>query len=295
MSTGWSLFVIIGTLGTLVGALWLLLANRTSASGTESTGHFHDGIEELDNPLPLWWVGLFVATIVFGALYLVYYPGLGNFSGLGNWTSEQQWRTEVDASNARFAPLYAELASRAPEALLADRSAMQIGRRLYLNNCVTCHGLSARGKFGFPDLTDGHWSWGGDFAAINTTIRAGRTGVMPGWSATLGERGIQDTTQYLLSLVGRDTNAAAVGRGRSHYQAFCLACHGADGRGSTAIGTPDLTNDSWLYGGHPDQIAFTIRNGREGQMPAFEHILGPDRAYILAAYIYSLGRDRTSE
>jgi cytochrome c oxidase cbb3-type subunit III len=172
---------------------------------------------------------------------------------------------------------------------------MQIGRRLYVNNCSTCHGLTARGKFGFPDLTDGAWGWGGEFEAIKTSITGGRTAVMPGWSAALGERGVQDTTQYLLSLVERSTNAPAVARGEQQYRTYCIACHGADGRGNAVLGAPDLTNDIWLYGGDPDQIAFTIRHGREGQMPAFEHIVGPDRAHILAAYIYSLSANQSNE
>jgi cytochrome c oxidase cbb3-type subunit III len=295
MSTGWSLWVIIGTIGTMAGALWLLLANRYEAEGTpETTGHEADGIEELNNPLPFWWVGLFVVSVAFGALYLVWYPGLGNFPGIGGWSSDEQWRAEVDTMDARFAPLYADLAARPVDELITDRTAMQIGRRLYVNNCSTCHGLTATGKFGFPNLTDNEWQWGGDFDAIRTSIANGRTGMMPGWGSVIGERGVQDTTQYVLSLAGRNVNAAAAARGGPLYATYCLACHSADGRGNKALGAPDITNDNWLYGGDADQIAFTIRHGRTGEMPAFTHILGTDRAHLVAAYIYSLNKARAS-
>ncbi len=289
MSTGWSIFVILGTVLSLVACVWLLLANRRIPSDEgDTTGHVYDGIEELNSPLPMWWVGLFLGTIVYGVLYLLYYPGLGNFAGFGNWTSEAQWQEETARQEARFAPLYARIGAMSPAEMVQDRQAMQIGRRLYLNNCATCHGMAARGTFGFPNLTDGAWIWGGSFEQIHTSIASGRTAVMPPWGAALGDEGVTEVTEYVLQLAGRDVDAALATRGKARYDSLCFSCHMSDGRGNPDIGVPDLTNDVWLYGGTRAQIGFTVRHGRQGQMPAFESILGQDRTRILAGYVYSL-------
>ena len=288
MSTFWSVFIIIGTLGTLIGALWLLFANRTSTAPSESTGHVYDGIEEYDNPLPRWWVGLFVASLVFGAAYLVYYPGLGNFRGIGGWTSKDQLAQEVADKDARFAPLYARLAAMTPAELAADPQAQQIGRRLFINNCAICHGINAQGAFGFPTLTDAEWLWGGSFEAIEQTITNGRSAAMPSWQAALGDAGVGDMAQYVLSLSNKGTDAAAAARGALQFQTFCIACHGADGTGNALLGAPNLTNDVSLYGSSVDAVAFTIRNGRNGTMPAFADVLGRDKIHIVAGYVAAL-------
>ncbi len=289
MSTLWSLFVIVGTLGSLGWALWLLLSNLSNPTAKfETTGHDFDGIQEYDNPLPLWWVGLFVATIVFAIGYLVYYPGLGNFPGLGHWTSHEQWQRDVDAQRAEFAPLYQRLAAMSEAELHDNKQAQQIGRRLFLNNCSSCHGASARGGFGFPNLTDDEWQWGGDFDTIKTTIRGGRVAAMPAWGPALGDAGVADMTQYVLSLSGAPHDQAAADRAAPQFQTMCVACHGAEGRGNPLFGAPDLTNDVWMYGRDADSIAFTLRNGRNGQMPAFGAVLGDDRVDIVAAYVSGL-------
>jgi cytochrome c oxidase cbb3-type subunit 3 len=290
VSAPWSLFIIVGTLGSLAWALWLLLSNRTRPQPTvETTGHEFDGIEEYDNPLPLWWVGLFVATIVFAAGYLVYYPGLGNFTGFGRWTSHEQWQTDVDTKNAQYAPLYRRLASMSEADLHRSTEAQQIGRRLFLNNCASCHGMRARGGFGFPNLTDAEWQWGSDYATIETTIRSGRTAAMPAWGPALGDAGVADMAQYVLGLSGSPHDAVAAARAAPQFQTFCVACHGSDGKGNPAVGAPNLTNGIWLYGDTPDTIAFTIRHGRNGMMPSFATTLGEDRIAIVAAYVSGLG------
>jgi cytochrome c oxidase cbb3-type subunit 3 len=290
VSTFWSLWVIIGTVGTLAATLWLLLATRNKGAADQSVGHDFDGIVEMDNPLPLWWVGMFIATIVFAAAYVLYYPGLGNFAGFGAWTSIDEWTEAVDAHDSRFAPLYEKFADYDEAALHADPQATQIGRRLYINHCSTCHGLTAQGSFGFPNLSDGEWIWGGDFEAIQTSILDGRLGVMPPWGAALDEQQIGDVVHHVLSLAGRDSDAPAAARGAEHYQLFCVACHAGDGRGNAALGAPDLTNDVWLYGATFDEIAFTVRQGRNGEMPAHRQILGEARAHLLAGFVSSLGK-----
>jgi cytochrome c oxidase cbb3-type subunit 3 len=272
---------------SLAGTLIFLLSNRR-VSGDQTTGHDYDGIQELDNPLPMWWVGMFVASILFAFGYLMYYPGLGNFTGMGNWSSESQLAGEVAEHEARFAPLYAAYADRSPEDLAGDRKAMQAARRLYINQCSTCHGLTAKGGFGFPNLTDAEWQWGDGYDAIKTTILRGRQAAMPPWVAALGEDGIQDTANFVRKIAGLEHDKQAAERGQKHYQTVCVACHGVEGKGNPALGAPSLVNDAWLYGSSTAEIAFTLRYGRNGNMPAHEDLLGADRIHLLTSYVMTL-------
>lgn len=287
MSSFWHWFVILGTLGSLVFFLALLYGNRKTSSDA-TTGHVYDGIEEYDNPMPMWWVWMFVLSIVFALGYLVWYPGLGNFDGVSGWSSDEALEAAQEAHEERFAPLYAELAQLGEGELHDSQQAMQVGRRLFINNCSTCHGVNARGSFGFPNLTDQQWLWGSEFDTVKTTISGGRNAAMPGWQSSLGDRGVSDVTQYVLALAGRDHDGDAASRGESQYNAMCVACHGAEGKGNSAMGAPDLTNDIWLYGGTAERIAYTIRNGRQGRMPAFDDVLSADQIHVLSGYVTSL-------
>jgi cytochrome c oxidase cbb3-type subunit III len=289
MSAGWHWFVVLGTLLSLAFMGWLLFANRHK-SNKGTTGHTWDGIEELDNPLPMWWVGMFVVSIIFMLLYVAYYGGLGNWGGGGNWSSTAQHDAEVAQHEARFAPLYAELGSMSEEDLQNDRRAMQVGRRLYLNNCSTCHGVNANGAFGFPNLTDEEWQWGGDYQAIKTTLVGGRVAAMPPWGPALGEDGVVNMTNYVLMLSGQDHDADKAAAAKPQYDMLCVACHGVEGKGNAIFGSPDLTNDIWLYGGSAEQINFTLTHGRNGNMPAQSDILSEDKIHILSAYIRSLSQ-----
>ncbi len=289
MSAGWHWFVVLGTLLSLVFFMWLLFVNRQKTNkGT--TGHKWDGIEELDNPLPMWWVGMFVASTVFMLLYVGYYGGLGNFGGVGGWSSQAQHDAEVARHDARFEPLYAELGAMTEDDLQLDRRAMQVGRRLYLNNCAACHGVNANGAFGFPNLTDEEWQWGGDYQAIRATLVGGRMAAMPPWGPALGEAGVANMTQYVLKLSGQTHDAEKAAAAEPQYNMLCVACHGTEGKGNTVFGSPDLTNDIWLYGGSADQITFTLNNGRQGNMPAQSDILSDDKIHILSSYIRSLSQ-----
>lgn len=289
MSALWHWFVVIGTLGSLIYFLWLLYANRRT-SGQETTGHTADGIEELDNPLPAWWIGMFVVSIIFALGYLVYYPGLGNYSGTADWSSSGQLAKQQTAHDARFAPVYAQLAALDPAALASDRLGQQVGRRLFINHCSSCHGANARGGPGYPDLTDAEWIWGNDFDSVKATILQGRHASMPPWGPALGEAAVNDLTQTVLQLAGRDHDAAAAMRGQTQYTTICAACHGPAGEGNPLLGAPDLRNDIWLYGGSPEAIATSIRDGRNGVMPSQAELLSDDKVHILAAYVLSLQR-----
>jgi cytochrome c oxidase cbb3-type subunit 3 len=184
MSNFWSLYITLITLGTIAGCTWLLLATRKikqKPRQDKTTGHSHDGIEEYDNPLPRWWLYMFFLLIIFSLIYLVLYPGLGNFKGLLGWTSTSQYEQEVQAAEQRYGPIFARYAEQPITELVYNPQALEIGKRLFLNNCSLCHGSDARGAYGFPNLTNNDWLYGGTPKDIVTTITEGRNGQMPGW------------------------------------------------------------------------------------------------------------------
>jgi cytochrome c oxidase cbb3-type subunit 3 len=290
MSLFWSAWIIVLTTLFTAGITWLLLVNRKSKNshGDGTTGHAYDGIEEYDNPLPAWWFWGFVLSIVFAVGYVIAYPALGSFPGLLGWTQEGQLQEELDAAQAKYGPLFAALAAKPIPELAQDPQAMKMGQRLFANNCAQCHGSDARGSFGFPNLTDNEWLWGGEPEQIVHTITHGRQGTMPGWSAALGDVGVRQVTAYVTTLSGRQADAADAEAGQKHFGMYCVACHGVDGKGNPALGAPDLTDDVWLYGGSPLMISQTVRAGRNGVMPAHNEILADDKIHVLAAYVYSL-------
>ena len=289
MSSFWSAWVIVLTVITFIGMLWVLLANRkTDKAPGETTGHVHDGLEEYDNPMPAWWMHLFLITIVFGIGYLIAYPGMGNFPGLLSWTQEKQWQQEVEEAQQRYGAIFAKYAAVPVEELATDKKALKMGRRMFANNCAQCHGADARGAFGFPNLADNDWLYGGSADQIRTSIVDGRNGIMPGWEAPLGAQGITEVAAYVLSLSGQPADAALVAAGEPKYQMYCLACHGADGTGNQMLGAPNLADDIWLYEGSEEQVRHSIRVGRNAEMPAHGEILSENKIHLLTAYVYSL-------
>jgi cytochrome c oxidase cbb3-type subunit 3 len=297
MSAFWSAWVSVIALAVILGCTWLLFATRKSEKYKESTeekvGHEFDGIEEYDNPLPKWWFQMFLATVVFGLGYLVLYPGLGNFQGLLGWSSHGQWEEEMQHAEEVYQPVFAKYAALSIEELQdpANETGLRMGQRMFANNCSVCHGSAGTGAYGFPNLTDSDWLYGGDPATIKESITNGRQGAMPAWGAVLGEDGVRDVTAYVLTLSGADNvDSQAAERGQSQFQALCAACHGADGKGMHALGAPNLTDDTWLYGGSFEQVAHTIRNGRNGVMPAHQNLLSEDKIHLITAYVYSLSQ-----
>ena len=292
MSSFWSLWIIILTVITIIGITWLLFANRkTKGTGPDATtGHVYDGIEEFDNPLPAWWFYMYVFSIIYAIGYLIVYPGMGNYKGLFNWTSVNQWQAEVDKAEIKYGALFAQYRSMSVEDIAADPKALKMGQRMFANNCAQCHGGDARGSYGFPDLSDSEWLYGGSPEQIQTSITQGRTGAMPAWGSVLSEDDTDNVSNYVLSLSGRDADVEAVAAGQAKFQMFCASCHGAEGRGNIIFGAPDLTNDSWLYGGSPGLIKRSIRAGRNGKMPAHENVLSADKIHLLTAYVYSLSQ-----
>ena len=289
MSTGFSIFVILGTLLSILAFFLLLHLNRKANNPGQTTGHSSDGIEELDNPLPVWWYWWFVLTILFSLAYLVYYPGLGNFKGVGGWSQVSQLEQKQQVADEKFGPIYAQYRDYTLDELVETPEAMRMGRRIFASNCTLCHGADGEGSFGFPNLTDEEWLWGGDDADIFHTIALGRKAIMTPWGPTLGTEGVRAVTEYVLQLAGRDdVDAELAASGAAHYSNFCVACHGADGKGQKVFGAPDLTNEIWLYGDTRLRIEQVIKHGRNGVMPAFKDRLGEDRVHLLAGYIKSL-------
>ena len=293
----WHWYIAIATILSILACVWLL---RWMTSGfekrdqVENTGHIWDGdLTELNNPLPRWWLGLFYVTLVFGGFYLLLYPGLGTFEGLLGWSSRGAYEKEVETVEAEVGPLFERYSQTAVLDLIEDEDALNIGERLFLTYCATCHGSDARGARGYPNLRDRAWLWGGDPQSIKTTITNGRIAAMPAWEAALGgEAGVDEVTQYVLSLSGRATIQALAENGRVKFQSFCVACHGPEGKGNPALGAPDLTDGNWLYGGSITRIAESIAGGRNGQMPAQSERLSEAKIHLLTAYVYSLSQQR---
>ena len=288
MSSAFSAFVILGSLGSLLLFFLILQMNRTGNKPGQTTGHSYDGIEEYDNPLPSWWYWGFMLTIVYGLGYLAYYPGLGNFPGLSGWTQVGQLEAEQALADERYGPIFAQYREVPLAELATDTVAMKMGRRLFSNNCAVCHGSAATGSFGFPNLTDDEWIWGGDAATIEATILHGRNAVMPAWQNAIGDQGVKVVTEQVLRLAGREVDVALADEGKVHFGMYCAVCHGADGTGQALFGAPNLTNEIWLYGNSRMRIEQVIKHGRNGMMPAFDARLGADKVHILAAYVQSL-------
>lgn len=327
MSSFWSIWISVISLGTILGCFLLLrwcLLNKTGIEEGDDMHHSFDGILELNNQLPRWWTILFYMTIVWGLLYLLLYPGLGNFAGLLGWKSSNQdvrslaesraavvqsaeeaknslfgvgveYDRELRFAEERFAPLFNEYAKQPIEVLANDEEALKIGQRLFSQNCSQCHGSDARGQFGgFPNLTDDDWLYGGSPEKIKETLLNGRNAMMPGWIDAMGEQGVKEVAAYALSLSGRDLSqsemlAGLEDAGKARFAA-CAACHGVDGTGNQALGAPNLTDSIWLYGGNEMAVIETLTHGRAGVMPAFKDTLGEKKVHLVSAYVYSLSQ-----
>ena len=294
MGTFWNLWIIGLTLTNLALVLWVLLANRKVAVSDQdeeenkTTGHVYDGIEEYDNPLPRWWFIMFIVTFVYAGVYLLVYPGLGSWPGLFGWTSVKELRGHQQQADARYADTFGTYANTPIEELAQNPDAMKMGLRLFSNNCAVCHGADGGGNYGFPNLTDHDWLYGGTPDKIKETITLGRKGAMPAWGALMGETGVVNVSEYVLQMSGQEHDAAKAELGAKLFNQNCVACHGVDGKGNQALGAPNLTDDIWLYGGEPQDTRATLRNGRNGVMPAQQELLKADRIHLLAAYVYSL-------
>lgn len=294
----WSLFVAGVTLIGLVACLVLLLvaSRRKVMSQDNTTGHVWDeDLQELNNPLPRWWMLLFVLTVVFALLYLLLYPGLGSREGLLHWSSQGQYEQEQAQARRSLDQVYARFGSLDAQAMSRDAQARAMGERLFINNCSACHGSDARGSRGFPDLTDSDWLHGGTLEQIKTTISSGRVGTMPPMSAAVGStEDARNVAHYVMSLSGSPHNSLAAQAGKAKF-AVCAGCHGADGRGNHALGAPNLADRIWLHGWGEQAIVSIIQKGKVNVMPAQDKWLTTDQIHVLAAYVWGLSQSRTAQ
>jgi cytochrome c oxidase cbb3-type subunit III len=290
---GWAIFVAAATvLGLAACIVLLLIASRRQPSAVDNTtGHIWDeDLRELNNPLPLWWMGLFVLTVLFAGVYLALYPGLGSVAGSLGWTSTGEHAQDVAQARAAMAPVYAAFTVQSPEQLIQDPKAHAIGERLFANNCAQCHGSDAKGSKGFPNLTDKDWLWGGSFETITQTITQGREGNMPVMAAAVGTSDdVRNVAHYVLSLSGSPHNPLYAQLGQPKFTA-CAACHGVGGQGNPMLGAPNLSDKVWLHGWGEGAIVAMVNNGKHNVMPAHGERLTAEQIRVLAAYVMSLSQ-----
>lgn len=298
MSLSWSWYVIVLVVLNIAGCVWLLwwtARRRPGDPAPEDTSHIWDGdLTEYNKPLPRWWINLFYLTIVFGIGYLAWYGGLGGFSGYGKWSSAGEHAQDKSREDAKLARTFAPYEGKPLPVLAQDPKARELGRSIFSNSCATCHGSSAQGAVGYPNLTDDIWHWGGKPEQILQTVLDGREGVMPEWGTVLGSMEGPDAVDYTVAYVRalpypdslqQDYLAT---RGKKLFEGVCAACHGVNGKGNQELGAPDLTDDYWMYGNSKQSLVKTINEGRHGQMPAHRALLGETRARLVAAYVWSL-------
>lgn len=294
----WSWYVAGLTLVSIIACailLWISGTTKVKAHADNTTGHVWDGdLQELNNPLPKWWVYLFVITVIFALAYGLLYPMFGQYKGVLGWSSQGQHTAEVKKMQEAIAPIYAAFRNQSPEQLAGDAQAMAVGERLFQNNCAQCHGSDARGARSFPNLTDGDWLYGGDPATIKTTLLEGRNGMMPPMAAAVGSaEDVRNLAHYVLSLSGSPHDSVKATVGKSKFGA-CAACHGMDGKGNTAMGAPNLTDNTWLHGWGEEAVVRAITNGFNNQMPAQSGKLNADQIHVLTAYVWGLSNKPAS-
>jgi cytochrome c oxidase cbb3-type subunit 3 len=301
----WSAYVAILTLVSIVACgvgLYVMGKMRVKVAGNKpkdgggvgTTGHVWDeDLAEYNNPLPRWWMWLFYITILFGLVYLVLYPGLGQLPGVLGWTSSSAYAREREEADARLRPVYERYLAMDVKAVAADPQAQAMGERLFLGNCAQCHGSDAGGSKGFPNLRDRDWLYGGEPDAIRESITNGRNGIMPPFGPVLGDDGVKNVANYVRSLSGLPHDKLRAELGRPQFMQACAACHGAEGKGNQQLGAPNLTDAIWLYGSSEATIAETITKGR-GQasavtrMPAHKDLLDAGKIQLLTAYVWGL-------
>jgi len=299
-SSFWSYYIAAGTLGGIAFCTYVLTVvnkGRPAPSQTpELHGHVWDGdLQEYNNPLPLWWMGLFYLTIVFALGYIALYPGLGSFPGTLGWSSTGQFGEEQQQAKEKYGPIFDKYAKQDLNTIVNDPQAREMGQRLFLTYCGQCHGSDAQGGKGFPNLSDKDWLYGGDPETIRKTITDGRNGTMPAWGKTLSADDIKDVTYYVLSLSGFPSTPMQISGGKKVFMSNCAACHGPEAKGNQAVGAPNLTDKTWLHGGSIATVTETITKGRSSHMPAHKDLLGEAKINLLAAYVYSLSNETNAE
>lgn len=296
----WGQFITVISLLGIVFCLWLLYTQRAFLGKvlhkTDDTGHVWDGdITELNTLVPRWWTIMYILFCVFALGYLFLYPGLGTYAGKLGYTSAGEVKADQDRLNEQIKPIYARFQEMPITDVAHDTEAREIGQRLFLNNCAQCHGSDAKGASSFPNLADTDWLHGGEPEDIMKTIAEGRHGSMPPWGAVIKPAEASDIAQYVRSLSGLASDQLRLVPGKRGFDTYCIACHGAEGKGNTALGAPNLTDGVWLFGSSEASIVSTILNGRENIMPAQQGILNEDQIRILTAWVWGLSNPASAK
>jgi cytochrome c oxidase cbb3-type subunit 3 len=302
VSSGWAWYVaaivvfgLVYCLVVLVGAARHKVVYDAQGNVDKTTGHVWDGdLQELNNPLPRWWLVLFILTLVFAVVYLALYPGLGVYQGKLNWSAVGQLQNENRKAEDAQSLVYAKFEGKSVEDLSRDPAAQAIGERLFLNSCAACHGSDAKGSKSFPNLTDSDWLYGGSPDKIIETIHAGRKGMMPPMAAAVGGPDeVRQVAHYVLSLSGSAHNAVLAAQGRAKFNAACAACHGAEGKGNQALGAANLSDKIWLHGWGEEAIIRAVNNGITNMMPAQSPRLSDEQIRVVASYVWGLSNNQT--
>ena len=282
----WAGWITLISVISFIGLAWLVLSVYFLPAGRDHKGEepvWDSNLEEGSSPAPMWWFWLILAMMVFSVFYLMLYPGLGSFAGAFRWSQGSQIQDHTSLFENEFATVRAELAAASLEQLSENPLAMEAAQRLFLDNCAACHGADARGQANaFPDLRDTEWLWGSSTEQIETSIRNGRIAAMISWQALLGDEGVENVANYVLTLAGGGVDGHP---GQEQYSQFCVVCHGPTGDGNPLLGAPSLKDDVWLYGGDIDTIRTTISLGRSGQMPSFNERLDDLQIRMLIAWL----------
>jgi cytochrome c oxidase cbb3-type subunit 3 len=279
-----------------------------AVTGIVTTGHDWDGVTELNQPLPRWWLWIFYATIVFAVGYWVVYPSWPLVSSYASGVLGWHSRTAVVEDVAQLVALRGPMVAKLTAAPLADVEkdnalldfSLAYGRAAFRENCAPCHGAGGGGAIGYPNLIDDDWLWGGTADAISTTITHGirnddedsRQSQMPafGKEGTLKPAEIQNVAAYVRSLSALDVPADAdLAAGAKLFADNCASCHGAEAKGNRDIGAPNLTDAVWLYGSSQQAVVTTITNARNSSMPSWSRRLDPTTIKALTLYVHSLG------
>lgn len=298
VSDFWHYYVTGLVVLSVAFCVWILASNMTKRSSGPVSLQDHvwdESLQEYNHPLPRWWMLLFWLTLAFAVVYLFLYPSLGSRAGKLGWTAVNQYELEMAKADEQFRPIFSKYLKQDLLAVAADPDAQAMGQRLFLTYCSQCHGADARGAKGFPNLTDNDWLYGGDPATVKATITAGRQGVMPAWGGVLGADGVKDVANYVRSLSGLAHDSLRAQRGKDAFMQNCVACHGPEGKGNQALGAPNLTDRTWLYGSSEATIIETVSKGRQNQMPVFKELLGEPKIHLLAAYVLSLSKNQEKQ
>lgn len=283
----WAGWIAVITIVSLLGLGWFVFSIYFSSDShdDEESPVWDETLQEDARPAPMWWFWLILGLMVFSVVYLMLYPGLGSFSGVLKWSQGGQLARSFVEFDNDFEDQRARLATAPLDTLRNDPLVMKSARGVFDRNCAACHGPDAGGQASqFPSLTDDAWQWGGSADQLEQSIRAGRKGVMPGWAAALGDDGVKQVAQYVLTM-GQGDETTEDNPGKVMYGQFCVACHGASGTGKVALGAPDLTDDVWLYGNSETELEHSIAIGRNGEMPAFQNRLDDAQIRMLVAWL----------